>query len=109
MSLLLARIALREIRLPLREPFRISSGVVADRRILLLELADADGATGWSECVAFDDPFYGPDTVDTAWIAIEARRSIDRRRRAKTTSNATTTHAHQRWTKWIRKGSWVSA
>src|SRR5215210_4235086 len=66
----LAQIALREIRLPLREPFRISSGVVHDRRIVLLELRDADGAVGWSECVAFDDPFYSPDTVDTAWIAI---------------------------------------
>ena len=43
---------LREIRLPLREPFRISSGVISDRRILLLELTDASGVTTWSECVA---------------------------------------------------------
>jgi o-succinylbenzoate synthase len=65
-----AQIALREIRLPLREPFRISSGVVDTRRILLVELADAEGATAWSECVAFDEPFYGPDTIDTCWLAI---------------------------------------
>ena len=46
------QITLREIRLPLREPFRISSGVVDERRIALLELVDADGVTAWSECVA---------------------------------------------------------
>jgi O-succinylbenzoate synthase len=64
------RLTLREIRLPLREPFRISSGTVADRRILLLELHDADGPSAWSESVAFDTPLYSPDTIDTAWIAV---------------------------------------
>ncbi len=64
------RITLREIRLPLREPFRISSGVVAERRIALLELRDADGVTGWSECVAGEKPNYSPETIDTAWHAI---------------------------------------
>ena len=46
------RITLREIRLPLKEPFRISSGVSTERRICLLELESADGGgpTGWSEC-----------------------------------------------------------
>ncbi|AHG93616.1 o-succinylbenzoic acid (OSB) synthetase (plasmid) [Gemmatirosa kalamazoonensis] len=68
--MLCIRITLREIRLPLKEPFRISSGVVADRRILLLELHDADGARTWSECVAFDTPIYSPDTIDTSWLAI---------------------------------------
>jgi o-succinylbenzoate synthase len=64
------RITLREIRLPLREPFRISSGVVADRRIALLELHDVDGVTAWSECVAMEQPNYSPETIDTAWHAI---------------------------------------
>ena len=64
------QITLREITLPLREPFRISSGEVTARRIVLLELRDADGAVGWSECVAFERPNYSPDTVDTAWHAI---------------------------------------
>src|SRR5438067_2594194 len=64
------RLTLREIRLPLKEPFRISSGVVSDRRILLVELEEADGASAWSECVAFDVPNYSPDTVDTCWLAI---------------------------------------
>ena len=65
------RIVLREIRLALREPFRISSGVVTERRIFLLELSDADGPTVWAECVAGEKPNYSPETVDTAWYAIK--------------------------------------
>ncbi|MGH7476397.1 MAG: o-succinylbenzoate synthase [Longimicrobiales bacterium] len=66
------RITLREIRLPLREPFRISSGEVSARRILLLELEEAGGAVGWSECVADELPNYSPETVETAWLALRA-------------------------------------
>ena len=72
-------ITLREIRLPLREPFRISSGVVRERRICLLELTDADGTVAWSECVAGEQPNYSAETIDTAWMAIEewlARRVL---------------------------------
>ena len=64
------RIVLREIRLPLKEPFRISSGVVSERRITLLELHHPDGITGWSECVAGEQPNYSAETIDTAWMAI---------------------------------------
>lgn len=64
------RITLREIRLPLKEPFRISSGTVSERRIFLLELHHPDGVAGWSECVAGEHPNYSPETVDTAWHAI---------------------------------------
>jgi O-succinylbenzoate synthase len=66
----LESITLREIRLALKEPFRISSGVMKERRIALLELTDRDGATTWSECVAFQLPIYTSETIDTAWLAI---------------------------------------
>ena len=66
----LDRITLREIHLPLVEPFRTSAGTVDARRILLLELADEDGVAAWSECVAGEQPTYSPDTVDTCWLAI---------------------------------------
>jgi len=66
----LTSLTLREIRLPLREPFTISSGTMVDRRIALLELHDASGARAWSECVADDLPNYTSETVDTAWLAI---------------------------------------
>src|SRR5690349_2427326 len=66
----LARVTLREIQLALKEPFRISSGVMSTRRILLLELEDDTGAETWSECVAFQRPIYSPETIDTAWLAV---------------------------------------
>jgi O-succinylbenzoate synthase len=64
------RITLREIRLPLREPFAISSGTMSTRRIALLELEDGSGATSWSECVADASPNYLPETIDTAWFML---------------------------------------
>lgn len=65
------RISLREIRLTLREPFAISSGVVSERRICLLQLRDVNNVVGWSECVADEMPNYSPETIDTAWLAIK--------------------------------------
>jgi O-succinylbenzoate synthase len=76
------RITLREIPLALKEPFRISSGIEHERRILLLELTDRDGASTWSECVAGVWPNYTPETIDTAWLAIRewlAPRVLGRR------------------------------
>jgi o-succinylbenzoate synthase len=64
------QIELREVRLPLREPFRISSGVVAERRMLLARLVADDGAVAWSECVAGEHPYYSYETIDTAWLAL---------------------------------------
>ena len=69
----LDRIALREIRLPLVEPFRTVRGEVRERRILLLELVDADGSSMWSECVAQGEEGYSFETVDTCWTMIEER------------------------------------
>jgi O-succinylbenzoate synthase len=71
MSFKIESIELRRIRLPLREPFRISSGVELDREILLLRLTDTSGASVWAECVAGSAPNYSPETVETAWMAIE--------------------------------------
>lgn len=62
------KITLREIQLPLKEPFTISTGTQFDRRILLLELIDADGTVGWGECVADELPNYLPETTDVAWL-----------------------------------------
>lgn len=64
------RIVLRELRLPLKEPFRISSGVQHERRILLVEVVDGDGAVGWGECTAGERPNYSPESADTAWLAM---------------------------------------
>lgn len=70
MTLTIRQITMREIRMRLREPFQISSGTASTRRILLLELEDADGVTAWSECVAGESPNYSPETIATCWIAL---------------------------------------
>jgi o-succinylbenzoate synthase len=80
-SLSLEQLTLRELQLPLREPFRISSGTQRARRIFLLELEDAEGASVWSECVAPEEPNYNGEAIDTAWHAIKhwvAPRVLDR-------------------------------
>lgn len=60
------RAVLREIRMKLRHPFEISSGVTEERRILLLTLHGED-LEGWGECVASESPGYAYETTDTAW------------------------------------------
>lgn len=66
----LESLTLREIRLPLKEPFVTSSGMQEKRRILLLELRSCDGLAAWSECVAQERPGYSTETIDSAWAAI---------------------------------------
>lgn len=66
----LEKIILRELQLPLKEPFTISTGTQYLRRILVLELIDRDGTTGWSECVADELPNYLPETTDIAWLTL---------------------------------------
>jgi O-succinylbenzoate synthase len=63
-------ITLREIRMPLVHFFETSFGRTTERRILLLTL-HTDGAEGWGECVAGEDPFYSEESIDTASYAIE--------------------------------------
>ena len=65
-----AKVVLREIGLRLQQPFRSSGGIVDQRRILIVEIMDGDGATGWGECVAGETPYYSSEIVDTAWEAI---------------------------------------
>jgi o-succinylbenzoate synthase len=74
-------ITVREVRLALKEPFRISSGVQSHRRIVLVRLA-GEGAEAWGECVAGEHPNYSPENADTAWLAIRewlAPRLLGRR------------------------------
>jgi O-succinylbenzoate synthase len=69
-TLQIQSLTLREIALTLKEPFQISSGTQSHRRIFLVHLRDADGAEGWGECVAGETPHYGPEAIDTAWVAL---------------------------------------
>ena len=59
------RTTLREIQMPLVTPFETSFGTSTLRRILLIE-TEVDGVTGWGECVAGENPYYSPETIETA-------------------------------------------
>ena len=63
-------IHLREINLPLAHPFETSFGVTTARRILLVEV-EAEGLSGWGECVAGEHPHFSEETVDSAWLCAE--------------------------------------
>src|ERR1700743_1814862 len=63
-------IILREIRMPLVQPFQTSFGTTTERRIMLVELK-AEGYTGWGECVAGEHPYFSDETIDTAWLISE--------------------------------------
>src|SRR5205085_2792824 len=69
-SLKLDRITLREIRMPLVSFFEPSFGRTYDRRIILVEV-HADGAVGWGEATAGENPFYNEEPTDTAWHIIK--------------------------------------
>lgn len=66
----LARIALRQIRMPLVRPFETSFGRTDERRIVLVEVEDSDGATGWGEVTCGERPFYNEEWVDSAWLIL---------------------------------------
>lgn len=65
----LTRVTLRELRMNLIAPFETSFGRTTERRILLAE-TEVDGATGWGEVVASENPFYSPETIETEWHII---------------------------------------
>ena len=66
----LSRISLRQIRMPLVLPFETSFGKTTDRRILLVEVEDSDGAIGWGEVTCGERPFYNEEWVDSAWLVL---------------------------------------
>jgi O-succinylbenzoate synthase len=68
MNLRLERLELREIGLPLKSPFETSFGRTTRRRILIVRVFDRDGASGYGECVASENPFFNHETIDTAWL-----------------------------------------
>lgn len=69
--MLISRIELREINLPLIHFFETSFGRTTRRRIILVRVADRDGAEGWGECTAGEGPFYSEEWVETAWPTLK--------------------------------------
>src|SRR6188474_705564 len=59
-------ITLHHISMPLVAPFETSFGRETDRQCVLIAL-QAEGLTGYGECVATRDPGYNYETAGTAW------------------------------------------
>jgi o-succinylbenzoate synthase len=59
-------LTLHHITMPLVAPFETSFGRETDRQCILITL-QADGLTGYGECVATRDPGYNYETSGTAW------------------------------------------
>lgn len=62
----IARIEIRELRMPLVSFFETSFGRTTDRRIVLVR-ADAGDYSGWGEVTCGETPFYNYETPETAW------------------------------------------
>ena len=61
---------LYHVRMPLVSPFETSFGREIDRECVLIEL-QAEGLTGYGECVATRDPGYNYETAGTAWLILK--------------------------------------
>jgi O-succinylbenzoate synthase len=61
-----SRIVITHVRVPLVEPFRISSGAVSEKDGIVVEL-HADGLTGYGESSPMAGSFYSADTPESSW------------------------------------------
>jgi O-succinylbenzoate synthase len=60
------RIVIAHVRVPLVEPFRISSGAVSEKDGIVVEL-HSDGVTGYGESSPMAGSFYSADTPESSW------------------------------------------
>ncbi len=66
----LEKIKLNEIELPLKERFETSFGVTTGRRVIIVQVIDKNGMSGFGECTAMEQPLYNEESVDTSWAVI---------------------------------------
>jgi O-succinylbenzoate synthase len=66
MSFAIGKASLTHVRVPLVEPFRISSGAVAEKDGIVVQL-ESDGLTGVGESSPMAGPFYSSDTPESCW------------------------------------------
>jgi o-succinylbenzoate synthase len=60
------QVVVTHVRVPLVEPFRISSGAVAEKDGIVVELR-ADGLKGYGESSPMAGSFYSADTPESSW------------------------------------------
>ena len=64
------RITLTHVRVPLHEPFKISSGEVAEKDAILVGV-HSEGLIGYGESSPMAGSFYSAETPETAWNCLE--------------------------------------
>jgi o-succinylbenzoate synthase len=67
--MIVRRIELTHVRVPLVEPFRISSGAVADKDAIVVRV-ETDGDAGYGESSPMSGSFYGSDTPESCWAEL---------------------------------------
>ena len=65
----LERVTLRQIRMPLVHFFETSFSRTYQRDIILVEV-QAEGASGWGEVTAGENPFYNEEWTGSAWLIL---------------------------------------
>lgn len=73
------RIVLTHVRIPLREPFRISNGSISEKDAIIVAV-QSDGVTGYGEASPMAGSFYSDDTPDSTWkhlVEVLAPRVLD--------------------------------
>ena len=68
-NLTIDRAILRRVRIPMREPFRISNGIVRDKESIVIELQSGD-AIGYGEASPMSGSFYSSETPESTWNAL---------------------------------------
>ena len=63
------RVILRQIRMPLVHFFETSFGRTFERDIVLVEVM-GEGASGWGEVTAGENPFYNEEWTESAWLIL---------------------------------------
>jgi O-succinylbenzoate synthase len=63
------RLELRLLKLPLVHFFETSFGRIDEKHFIIVRV-DGEGATGFGECVAEQDPYYSAETNETCWHII---------------------------------------
>lgn len=69
-SIVLQEIKIHFLKMKLKSPFVTSIGNVDERSFMVIEARDVSGVVGWGECVAFETPWYNPETQDTCLAAM---------------------------------------
>ncbi|MDR0199567.1 MAG: o-succinylbenzoate synthase [Streptococcaceae bacterium] len=67
----LTKFILRKVRLPLKFAFKTAKTTLFTREILILEVQDDSGQSGYGECVAFSEPFYTSETQEMALTTLQ--------------------------------------